>query len=101
MFRSDGRLLFEQIVRLDLEGIVCKRKDSPYKVTSSLRAMDQSEEACVFLTSSSAWCNIRPNFSTAIQGRDLESRGFLGEGLSYVCGVADRAISLYFGIDPH
>src|SRR5262245_58486391 len=30
---TDGRLLFEQIVRLDLEGIVCKRKDSPYKVT--------------------------------------------------------------------
>jgi len=30
---GDGRLLFEQIVRRDLEGIVCKRKDSPYKVT--------------------------------------------------------------------
>ena len=30
---GDGRLLFEQIVRMDLEGIVCKRKDSPYKVT--------------------------------------------------------------------
>jgi bifunctional non-homologous end joining protein LigD len=30
---SDGRLLFEQIVEMDLEGIVCKRKDSPYKVT--------------------------------------------------------------------
>jgi bifunctional non-homologous end joining protein LigD len=29
----DGRLLFEQIERMDLEGIVCKRKDSPYKVT--------------------------------------------------------------------
>jgi ATP-dependent DNA ligase len=29
----DGRLLFEQIVNMDLEGIVCKRKDSPYKVT--------------------------------------------------------------------
>jgi bifunctional non-homologous end joining protein LigD len=28
-----GRLLFEQIVAMDLEGIVCKRKDSPYKVT--------------------------------------------------------------------
>jgi ATP-dependent DNA ligase len=26
-------LLFEQIVKMDLEGIVCKRKDSPYKVT--------------------------------------------------------------------
>jgi ATP-dependent DNA ligase len=26
-------LLFEQIVAMDLEGIVCKRKDSPYKVT--------------------------------------------------------------------
>jgi bifunctional non-homologous end joining protein LigD len=30
---ADGRLLFQQIVRMDLEGIVCKRKDSPYKVT--------------------------------------------------------------------
>src|SRR5262249_39495004 len=29
----DGRLLFEQIVKMDLEGIVYKRKDSPYKVT--------------------------------------------------------------------
>src|SRR5881397_266866 len=28
-----GRLLFEEIVKMDLEGIVCKRKDSPYKVT--------------------------------------------------------------------
>ena len=30
---DDGRLLFEQIVKMDLEGIVCKQKDSPYKVT--------------------------------------------------------------------
>ena len=30
---GDGRLLFEKIVAMDLEGIVCKRKDSPYKVT--------------------------------------------------------------------
>jgi bifunctional non-homologous end joining protein LigD len=30
---SDGTLLFEQIIAMDLEGIVCKRKDSPYKVT--------------------------------------------------------------------
>jgi len=30
---GDGLLLFEQIVKMDLEGIVCKRKDSPYKVT--------------------------------------------------------------------
>jgi bifunctional non-homologous end joining protein LigD len=30
---SDGRLLFQEIVRQDLEGMVCKRKDSPYKVT--------------------------------------------------------------------
>jgi ATP-dependent DNA ligase len=31
--KSDGRLLFEEVVKMDLEGIVCKRKDSPYKVT--------------------------------------------------------------------
>jgi ATP-dependent DNA ligase len=30
---GDGRLLFEQIIAMDLEGIVCKRKDSQYKVT--------------------------------------------------------------------
>ena len=30
---GDGRLLFEQIVNMDLEGIVCKQKNSPYKVT--------------------------------------------------------------------
>jgi bifunctional non-homologous end joining protein LigD len=30
---SDGRLLFEQVVAMNLEGIVCKRKDSPYRVT--------------------------------------------------------------------
>ena len=30
---GDGRLLFKQIVAMDLEGIVSKRKDSPYKVT--------------------------------------------------------------------
>ena len=30
---SDGRLLFDEIVKMDLEGIVCKRKDSPYKFT--------------------------------------------------------------------
>jgi ATP-dependent DNA ligase len=30
---GDGRLLFEQVVKMDREGIVCKRKDSPYRVT--------------------------------------------------------------------
>jgi bifunctional non-homologous end joining protein LigD len=30
---KDGRLLFEQIVIMDLEGMVCKRKSSPYHVT--------------------------------------------------------------------
>src|SRR5262249_35433068 len=29
---GDGRLLFEQIVAMDLQDIVCKRKNSPYKV---------------------------------------------------------------------
>ena len=32
---GDGRLLFDQIVAMDLEGIVCKRKDSPYIVAGS------------------------------------------------------------------
>jgi ATP-dependent DNA ligase len=30
---SDCGLLFEQVVKMDVEGIVYKRKDSPYKVT--------------------------------------------------------------------
>jgi bifunctional non-homologous end joining protein LigD len=30
---NDGRLLFEEIVKMDLEGIVCKQRNSPYKVT--------------------------------------------------------------------
>jgi ATP-dependent DNA ligase len=30
---DDGRLLFEQIVKMDLEGMVCRRKSSPYRVT--------------------------------------------------------------------
>ena len=30
---NDGRLFFEQIVKMDLEGMVCKRKTSPYRVT--------------------------------------------------------------------
>ena len=30
---GDGQLLFDQIIAMDLEGIVCKRKDSPYKAT--------------------------------------------------------------------
>jgi bifunctional non-homologous end joining protein LigD len=31
---NDGKLLFEQIVKMDLEGMVCKRKNSPYRVTA-------------------------------------------------------------------
>jgi bifunctional non-homologous end joining protein LigD len=30
---TDGRLFFDEVVKMDLEGIVCKRKNSPYKVT--------------------------------------------------------------------
>src|SRR5262249_33121305 len=30
---NDGRLFFDEVVKMDLEGIVCKRKNSPYKVT--------------------------------------------------------------------
>jgi ATP-dependent DNA ligase len=31
--RTMARLLFEQIVKMDLEGMVCKRKNSPYRAT--------------------------------------------------------------------
>jgi ATP-dependent DNA ligase len=34
---SDGRLLFEQIVAMDLERIACTQKDSPYEVTEPSR----------------------------------------------------------------
>src|SRR5205809_4446718 len=30
---NDSRLLFEQIVKMDLEGMVCKSKSSPYRAT--------------------------------------------------------------------
>jgi ATP-dependent DNA ligase len=30
---NDGRLFFDEVVKMDLEGIACKRKNSPYKVT--------------------------------------------------------------------
>ena len=30
---KDGKLLFEQIVKIDLEGMVCKRQNSAYRVT--------------------------------------------------------------------
>jgi bifunctional non-homologous end joining protein LigD len=33
----DGCLLFEEVVKMDLEGIVAKRKDSPYKVPGCSR----------------------------------------------------------------
>jgi len=32
-FDSDGKLLFEQIVKMNLGGMVCKRKSSPYRAT--------------------------------------------------------------------
>ena len=30
---NDGKLLVEQIVKMDLEGMVCKRKNAPYRAT--------------------------------------------------------------------
>jgi ATP-dependent DNA ligase len=32
-FENDGRLLFEEIVKMDLEGMVCTRKSSTYRAT--------------------------------------------------------------------
>jgi bifunctional non-homologous end joining protein LigD len=52
---ADGRLLFEQIVKMDLEGIVCKRKDSPYKVT------DQP---------SRYWIKVKNSRYSQLEGRD-------------------------------
>ena len=33
MSKVMGRLLFDQIVKMDLECITCKEKDSPYRAT--------------------------------------------------------------------
>src|SRR5262245_31196856 len=35
---NEGKLLFEQIVRMDLEGMICKRKSSPYRATENGRS---------------------------------------------------------------
>jgi bifunctional non-homologous end joining protein LigD len=52
---TDGRLLFEQIVKMDLEGIVCKRKDSPYKAT------DQP---------SRYWIKVKNSLYSQLEGRE-------------------------------
>jgi len=48
-------LLFEQIVKRDLEGIVCKRKDSPYQVTEKR---------------SPYWIEIKNSWSNQWEGRE-------------------------------
>jgi len=52
---GDGRLLFEKIVKMDLEGIVCKRKDSPYKVTEK---------------PSRYWIKVKNSRYTQLEGRE-------------------------------
>ena len=52
---SHGRLLFEQIVKMDLEGIVCKRKDSPYKATEK---------------SSRYWIKVKNSRYSQLEGRE-------------------------------
>jgi ATP-dependent DNA ligase len=42
---NDGRLLFEQIVKMDLERMVCKRKSSPYRATEKPTTLDQGDES--------------------------------------------------------
>ena len=65
---GDGRLLFEQIVAMDLEGIVAKRKDSRYRVTEQ---------------PSRDWIKIKnPAYSQA-EGR--------GEMFDELCGVTKAA----------
>jgi len=57
---NDGKLLFEQIVKLDLEGMVCKRKSSPYRATEK---------------PSPHWIKIKnPRYSQAEQREDLFER---------------------------
>ena len=52
---GDGRLLFEQVVKMDFEGIVCKRKDSPYKVTEK---------------PSRYWINVKNSRYSQLEGRE-------------------------------
>ena len=52
---GDERLLFEQIVKMDLDGIVCKRKDSPYKVTE---------------TPSQFWIKVKNSRYSQLEGRE-------------------------------
>jgi bifunctional non-homologous end joining protein LigD len=52
---SDGCLLFEQVLKMDLEGIVCKRKDSPYKVTEK---------------PSRYWIKVKNSRYTQLEGRE-------------------------------
>lgn len=52
---SDGRLLFEEVVKMDLEGMVCKRKDSPYKVTE--------KPSCY-------WIKVKNSHYSQLQGRE-------------------------------
>jgi bifunctional non-homologous end joining protein LigD len=58
---GDGRLLFEQIVKMDLEGIVCKRTDSPYKVTEK---------------PSRHWIKVKNSRYSQLEGREELFEGF-------------------------
>jgi bifunctional non-homologous end joining protein LigD len=52
---TDGWLLFDEVVKMDLEGIVCKRKNSPYKVTEK---------------PSQYWIKVKSSRYTQLQGRE-------------------------------
>jgi bifunctional non-homologous end joining protein LigD len=52
---AHGCLLFEKIVKMDLEGVVAKRKDSPYKVTDK---------------PSRYWIKVKNSRYTQLEGRE-------------------------------
>src|SRR5262249_21133573 len=54
---GDRRLLFEQIVAMDLEGIVYKLKNSPYKVT--LTALQDRQLGFSKLGAGMAWVDLQ------------------------------------------
>jgi len=59
---GDGRWLFDQIVAMDLEGIVCKQKDSRYKVTEK---------------PSRYWIKVKNSRYSQLEGREeLFERGY-------------------------
>jgi ATP dependent DNA ligase-like protein len=82
--QGDGRLLFEQIVAMDLEGIVCKRKDSPYKVTEK---------------PSRYWIKIKNSRYSQLEGREENSLSALSRSMPVRGRIAPRNLPLQANLE--